>query len=104
MREYISWHLTIKTFSQLGIFVKKIYIPNCQSKAASLLDAVMIGELFPRVRISNLTVPASTERELFPEYLLECFTQFFLLPRGQNYAVFPRKVIGPALDKACFVH
>lgn len=67
-RIYIFWHLTIKPYSQLGIFIKK----------CTHFDSVMARKLFyqswnPR---PNCTCRC---RERLSPYLLQCFAQFYFL-------------------------
>ena len=90
MREYIFWHLTLKPFSQLRTFIKKVYISNCQSKAASLLDAVTVEDLFSQSW--NLRPNCTCRyRDLLPGYLLECFAQFYF-PKVRTMQYFQGKL------------
>lgn len=65
------WKLTLNLE-----FLSENFYQVAKGNTASLLDSVMARKLyFPRAGISDLTVPASTERP--SPYLLECFAQFF---------------------------
>lgn len=90
MREYIlapHYENLLSTWN----FLSENFYQVAKGNTASLLASVMARKLyFPRAGISDLIVPASTERP--SPYLLECFAQFFLFPKGHNYAVFPREV------------